>query len=618
MISPVKEKKSAKKKVLSSSQVPPAIRPLKIFSSDPMLAREPGNRISINIQNEFLSEGPRGSRFEVLDYDGTNDYFYKPVNLNDPSILMQGGLEPAESDPQFHQQMVYAVAMRTLENFQKALGRRIEFRKGRRRRLALLPHAFHGANAFYDRKLNAILFGYFCADRKDPGPNLPGQIVFTCLSHDIIVHEMTHALVDRLRPLFLEPSNVDVLAFHEGFSDIISLFQHFSFQEFLRDEIQRTQTDIRKGDKLVNLARQFGYAIGINQALRSAINKEGVRLSPDITEPHDRGSILVAAVFTAFLETYRQQIQDLIRISTGGSIELPRKDLHPDLVNRIAHEASKTAQSVLTMCIRAFDYLPPVDITFGDFLRALVTADYELAPSDEIRIRSRMIEAFRTYGIYPENVLSLAEESLIWPIAPSDLPPLPMGKMRLASEIALAASAFSQNPLKEPEESSWGSYVFAKDEDVMMMGKELIWGLLKYAKQNAKLLFLDPREKIGLKGFNAVFRVAPNGQLLAELVVQYIQEDSDLIDELGGIPFRGGTTIITGADGRVRYVIAKPISDQRREAGLFQAAKTRLDKQREYLQSADLADARMLYENDDYFAERVRIRMNLQRLHQGL
>jgi hypothetical protein len=32
----------------------------------------------------------------------------------------------------------------------------------------------------------------------------------------VIAHEMTHAVVDRLRPYFMEPSNNDVLAFHEG------------------------------------------------------------------------------------------------------------------------------------------------------------------------------------------------------------------------------------------------------------------------------------------------------------------------------------------------------------------------------------------------------------------
>ena len=53
-------------------------------------------------------------------------------------------------------------------------------------------------------------------------------------------------------------------------------------------------------------------------------------------------------------------------------------------------EAAKTAQHVLNMCIRAFDYLPPVDVTFGDYLRALVTADPEFVSGDEMRQRHSM------------------------------------------------------------------------------------------------------------------------------------------------------------------------------------------------------------------------------------
>jgi hypothetical protein len=403
----------------------PARRPLKIFATDPMLGRTAGNRITIDVTNESLQPGPQGDRVEVIDYDGGHNRFYPPVNLDVPAILMQGGLDPTESDPRFHQQMVYAVAKRTLENFDRALGRVVDFRKRSYERLRLLPHAFYGANAFYDRDLHAILFGYFRADRSDPGPNLPGQNVFTCLSHDIIAHEMTHAIVDRLKRYFLEPSNEDVLAFHEGFADIVALFQHFSFQEILKQQILKTRTDIRSNTLLVQLARQFGYATGAGRELRSALDNRDAKLYRAVTEPHARGSILVAAVFDAYFATYQRRIRDLIRIATGGSGNLPEGDLHPDLVNRIANEAAATAQQILTMCIRAFDYLPPVDITFGDYLRALVTADYELVPNDELGERGAMIEAFRMRGIYPENVASLAEESLLWENADPGLPRLP-------------------------------------------------------------------------------------------------------------------------------------------------------------------------------------------------
>jgi len=616
----------------------PARRPLRIFASDPMLARTPGNRITVEIPNEPLAPGPIGSRFEVIDYDGAQNCFYPPVNLDHPDILMQSGLEPTESDPRFHQQMVYAVAMRTLENFERALGRRLTFVRESHEatRLRLFPHAFHGANAYYDSDLKAILFGYFCADRREPGPNLPGQIVFTCLSHDIIVHELTHALVDRLRRYFMEPSNLDVLAFHEAFSDIVALFQHFTFQGFLRDQIQKTQGDIRAGEILVDLARQFGYATGANRALRSAIDQdrsgqEKKRLSPSITEVHERGAILVAAVFDAFFVTYQNRIRDLIRIATGGTGTLPQGDLHPDLVNRIAAEASRLALSVLTMCIRAFDYLPPVDITFGDYLRALITADYELQPGDETGLRSAMIEAFRARGIYPENVTSLAEESLVWADAPEEIPVLDHHKIKWANEIALAATAFSLDPFQmgkpdEPESSSmrldlsksktdYGGFNSAGER---ALKSELVAGLEAYALGNAESLFLDRGKKVEVIGFHTVFRVAPAGQLLTELVVQFMQEDETMTDELGGIPFRGGTTIVAGTDGRIRYVIAKPLPAVNIEAAARGNAGQRLDRQRAYLAATDLADAQLAYGDDAYWGKRAYLRMKIAALHQGV
>ena len=141
-------------------------------------------------------------------------------------------------------------------------------------------------------------------------------------------------------------------------------------------------------------------------------------------------------MFDGFFNTYLRRIRDLIRIATGGSGVLPAGDLHPDLINRIAGEASRTAQAVLTMCIRAFDYLPPVDVTFGDYLRSLVTADFELNPVDEFGQRELMIAA-------SSGTLRLwREESLLWP-GVSDLPPLPIrSDNNLTAYVLQAATSF--------------------------------------------------------------------------------------------------------------------------------------------------------------------------------
>lgn len=151
----------------------PDRRPLKIFATDPMAGRTVGNRLTVHIPNDYTGPGPAGQRIEVVDYDGAQRCFYPPLNLDDEAVLMRGGLDPAESDPRFHQQMVYAVAMSTLDTFDRALGRRIEFSRGKYRKLRLFPHAFYGSNASYERTLNAILFGYFCAHRVNPGTTCP-------------------------------------------------------------------------------------------------------------------------------------------------------------------------------------------------------------------------------------------------------------------------------------------------------------------------------------------------------------------------------------------------------------------------------------------------------------
>src|SRR5262249_49221716 len=97
--------------------------------------------------------------------------------------------------------------------------------------------------------------------------------------------------------------------------------------------------------------------------------------------------------------------------------ELPAGSIHPDLVNRLAEEAAKTARHFLSICIRALDYCPPVDVTFGDYLRALVTADFDTVPSDTHGYRVALIESFRQWGIVLDGVRTHSEEHLRWPFA---------------------------------------------------------------------------------------------------------------------------------------------------------------------------------------------------------
>lgn len=428
----------------------PGVRRLQVFAIDPSadtaLATARISRCDLPVRWEKVQKGPIGEYVEVVDVDPSSGCAYDPVDLEDGRITAQDGLAPSEGSPQFHQQMVYAVAMKTIENFERALGRPILWspRNWKDRgpngekltreqryvaRLRIYPHALREANAYYSPTKKSLLFGYFNAPTTDPREELPGGMVFTCLSHDVIAHEITHAILDGLHPRMLRPSNIDMLAFHEGFADIVAIFQHFTLPGLLLNQIQRTRGNLGLNNLLAELAGQFGRATKRGGALRNALGEfepDGRRKAANPVKlegtlrPHDRGAILVAAVFDAFLRIYEDRVADLRRIATEGSGILRPGDINLDLARRFAQEAVGASQRVLDMAVRALDYLPPVDMNFGDYLRALITADAELVPDDPWRHRVAFIEAFRERGIYPTDVRSLGEDSLCWrTVAPS-------------------------------------------------------------------------------------------------------------------------------------------------------------------------------------------------------
>jgi hypothetical protein len=99
----------------------PEKRRLRIYATDPMSGRRAPYRITIEIPNEIdLETGPRGQLVEVYDYDAWNERFYASVDLNERPLLMEAGLPQSESDPRFHQQMVYAVAMKVIDSAVRA------------------------------------------------------------------------------------------------------------------------------------------------------------------------------------------------------------------------------------------------------------------------------------------------------------------------------------------------------------------------------------------------------------------------------------------------------------------------------------------------------------------
>ena len=440
------------------------------------------------------------------------------------------------------------------------------------------------------------------------------------------------------------------------------MFQRFTYRDILRDQIRTSRAKLQSIQLLTDLAPQFGYASGMREALRSAVrDKPDPQAFAKTRGAHARGAILMGAVFDGFFRTYERRVGDLLRLGGVAEGQLSAT-LDPELVDRITNEVAILADYVLRMCFRAFDYLPPLDLTFGDFLRALVTADYEVSPRDPTELRFNIIEAFRERGIYAD-VESLAEEALLLRL-PDDLDPPRLDEAvlpHLAELFVTTAGALDETARPEPPPavsmtktargpSSFELYErqvgegFEEDDELQSdasigmtpmyedlgdrdeptrkrlsddskVRSEIANALAAY-ERNADILGLvsDSSRPIAVKGFSPVYRVGVDQRLIVELVAQYVQTDRSR--DFGGLHPRAGSTVVFDSKGYVRLIIAKPLTHQAtapRYAGLAAQRAQRTD---DYIEDRPQRSA-MAWCDDAYEGQRMQLRMDLRALHGG-
>ena len=268
---------------------------------------------------------------------------------------------------------------------------------------------------------------------------------------------------------------------------------------------------------------------------------------------------MVAAVFDAFLQIYSARSADLLRLATEGSGVLPLGAIPVDLVERLAQEAAKLARQLLRMCIRALDFCPPIDITLGEYLRALITADTQVVPNDERGYRTAIASAFRDRGIYPSDVRQVSPSSLAW-----EPPPLPLkkiGDVLKRMELGWDHNTLRESAYRTSRENARKMHAWLVDhvepEEFIALGLTHEIGHIQLGGVPGEM------RPIEVHSVRPARRISPDGQAHVDLVVEVTQS----FRPATGGRFRGGCTLIVDLErNEIRYFVSKRIMKAERMA----------------------------------------------------
>jgi hypothetical protein len=558
----------------------PFFCPLRIYTLDPSVSDRMGGVATVNVPYEKLERGPVGSLFRIISDGAPPPLHSEALDLDDPNLLLSSGLAPSPANGLFHLQMVYAVCSLTYSAFRKALGREIAWATTPTDdgplRLAVRPFGFEGTNAGYSREAGDLSFGYFSAGDHAAGFTLREGLIATALSHDIVAHETTHALLDGLRSSFTDPSNVDVPAFHEGLSDLVALFLHFTYSDVVERGIREWQGGLGRPILLTDLAREFGYArskSGRAEALRSGVDIAGIAAfdsdalpRPDGTpgatspivynpklEPHALGSVLVSAVFEAFATVIKRKTERYFRIAGLDPQNLAGATINEALIRALAQEASDVAGQFLAICIRAIDYCPVADMEFGEYLRAIITADGDLEKSDKWGFREALMRSFRRREIFPQHVRFMTEDAVRWqpPEAPLGIPELAFRNLKFEGDPGQPADV--KELLRQA--NALGRFVtdprHAAAFHLIPPGAELPKDVTQASPPS-------------VQSIRVTRRATPDGRVVFDLVAEVTQ--SLTVSRSGTLfDMNGGCTLIIDPQGQIRYTIYKRFDSENRK-----------------------------------------------------
>jgi len=292
-------------------------------------------------------------------------------------VLLRGPMQPGPANARVKLQGVASVAPNTMNDFiqtpdtegfdavhtfavvhqaltmcQRALGSTIRWQWNGSTNVEpinVFPHAGETMNAFYSRTDKSLEFFFF----RQPGVPASAPFVFTCRSFDIVTHETGHAVLDSLKPTWLEAGspNPETGALHEAFGDILAIFLALSQLDQVEALIVQTKGNLHDKTFLSDMAEQFGLALGRDNGLRNADNDK--RMSEVSNEVHDLSQVFTGGIYDVLADMFELE-RDIAREDEAATL-------------------LRVANYLFGLLLRAIMKAPDENATFADVVNQMIS-----------------------------------------------------------------------------------------------------------------------------------------------------------------------------------------------------------------------------------------------------
>lgn len=343
-----------------------------------------GARVLMWKQDPSVAEiGTRKAFLPGLVLDGPRD---ARIVCCDPAIAPVspnafGDFVTTADTPQFDAVHAFAVVRQTLTMYQRALSAAgatmpLPWQWNSSVDTAPLQVFAYGLpnvmNAFYSRSQCCLKFGHFLA-------SADGSRVYTCRSFDIVSHETGHAVLDGLKPQWLDADNPPQTGgLHESFGDLTAIFLALSQLDQCEAVIAQTKARLHDKTFLADIAEQFGLALGTATGLRNADND--LTLSQAGNEVHALSQVFTGAIYDILADLFALERDPALRDDA-----------------LVLHDVGAYLRSLL---LRALVAAPEVAPAYVDVVNAMLRLALEdgkpLAYRNSIRNRFAVREVVRS------------------------------------------------------------------------------------------------------------------------------------------------------------------------------------------------------------------------------